>query len=347
MHLIINGETKEFPDNITVEELLEREEVETPQYVSVQINDSFVLREHFSDTQLKAGDRVDFLYYMGGGSKEDLSAQEVERYSRQLILGEVGLKGQLKLRQGSVLIVGAGGLGSPAAFYLAAAGIGKIGLIDFDKVELHNLQRQILYSAQDVGRYKVDAAAEKLQALNSEVEIVTYPFKLSAENALDILHDYQFIVDATDGFSSKFLINDACFFAGKPFVHAGILRFEGQSITVVPGETTCYRCIFPTPPPPGAVPSCAQAGILGVLGGMLGTIEAAESIKYILGEGDLLLNKLFYFNAKEMQFHLVNTSRNPKCPLCSENASITELNEENIVCQAAGGDESGEYPQDS
>lgn len=341
MELIINGETKEVPSNITIEKLLEREEVEMPQYVSVQLNDSFVEREHFADTELKPRDRVDFLYYMGGGSEEDLSPEEVERYSRQLILKEVGLKGQLKLRQSSVLVVGAGGLGSPAAFYLTAAGVGKIGLIDYDKVELHNLQRQILYTAQDVGRYKVEAASEKLKELNSDVEIVTYRDKLSADNALDILKDYQFVIDATDGFDSKFLINDACYFAGKPFIHAGILRFEGQTITVIPGETTCYRCIFPTPPPPGAVPSCAQAGILGVLGGIIGTIEAAEAIKYFLGEGDLLLNRLLYFNAKEMHYHKVNTSRNPNCPLCGENPSITELNEENIVCQSAEG-ETGE-----
>jgi len=341
MELIINGETKEVPPNITVEKLLEREEVEMPQYVSVQLNDSFVERELFTDTELKPGDRVDFLYYMGGGSEEELPPEEVERYSRQLILKEVGLKGQLKLRQSSVLIVGAGGLGSPAAFYLAAAGVGKIGLIDYDKVELHNLQRQILYTTQDVGRFKVEAALEKLKELNSDVEIVTYRDKFSADNALDILKDYQFVIDATDGFDSKFLINDACYFAGKPFIHAGILRFEGQTITVIPGVTTCYRCIFPAPPPPGAVPSCAQAGILGILGGIIGTIEAAEAIKYFLGEGDLLLNRLLYFNAKEMHYHAVNTSRSPSCPLCGENPSITELDEENVVCHSAEG-ETGE-----
>ncbi len=344
MKLFINGKTKEVPDSITVKQLLEYESVEMPQYVSVQINEEFVRRELFEQTYLSEGDKVDFLYYMGGGQQAgpgDLTMEQVERYSRQLILEEVGLAGQQKLLGSSVLLVGVGGLGSPAAYYLAAAGVGRLGLIDYDKVEMNNLQRQILFNAGDVGKLKVQAAAKTLSALNPDLQIETYPYRLSDTTALSLIKDYDFVIDATDGFANKFLVNDACFFAGKPFVHAGILRFEGQVITVLPGKTTCYRCLFPTPPPSGAVPSCAQAGIMGVLGGFMGVLQATEAIKYLLGKGELLTDRLLYLDARQMYFHQINTGRSPNCLLCGENPVITELSEEHVTCPAAAAKEAG------
>lgn len=338
MKLMINGKPRKAPDSITVAQLLEQERVEMPHYVSVQVNEEFIRREHFDRAYLSEGDRVDFLYYMGGGQQADggnLSPEQIERYSRQLILEEVGLHGQKKLLQGSVLVVGVGGLGSPAAYYLAAAGVGHLGLIDFDNVEVNNLQRQILFHTGDVGKGKAQAAAQALSDLNPDSQLTVYPERLNEKTALAVMDNYDFVIDATDGFANKYLVNDACFFAGKPFVHAGILRFEGQALTVFPGQTTCYRCLFPAPPPAGSVPSCAQAGILGVLGGFMGVLQASEAIKYLLGRGELLTDRLFYLDALRMHCHHAHTSRNPACPLCGDQPTITALSEEHLTCSAA------------
>ncbi|OGV70453.1 MAG: adenylyltransferase [Lentisphaerae bacterium RIFOXYA12_FULL_48_11] len=263
----------------------------------------------------------------------NLSEKQIERYSRHIILPEVGGKGQEKLLAGRILIVGAGGLGSPSALYLAAAGVGTIGIIDGDLVDLSNLQRQIAHSNADLGKSKAISSAEAMQAINEDVNVRIYQERLTAENALTVINDYDFIIDGTDNFSSKFLISDACHFAGKAYSHAGILRFEGQTITVKPGETTCYRCIFGAPPPAGAAPSCSQAGVLGVLAGVIGTIQATEAIKYILGIGDLLTNRLLVYNALKMSFRLLEVRRNANCPLCGTNPSVTELIEgEQAVC---------------
>ncbi len=263
----------------------------------------------------------------------DLNEQQIERYSRQIILEEVGGAGQEKLLSSKVLIVGAGGLGAPAGLYLAAAGVGTIGIIDSDKVDLSNLQRQIIHHTSDIGTEKVDSAKAKIQAINPDVTVQTYQRRLTAENISEIIRQYDFIIDGTDNFPAKFLINDACYFEKKAFSHAGILRFDGQLITVLPGETTCYRCIFRSPPPAGVVPSCSEAGVLGVLAGVIGLLQATEAMKYLLGIGELLTNALLVYNALEMRFYRVKLNRNPNCPLCGENPQITELkDEEQVVC---------------
>ena len=258
----------------------------------------------------------------------ELTDTQIERYSRHIILKEVGLAGQEKLLASRVLIVGAGGLGAPAALYLAAAGIGTIGIVDADKVDLTNLQRQVIHHTPDVGREKTRSAADKMRAINPDVTVHTHNFFLRAANITDVIADYDFVIDGTDNFASKFLINDACHFAGKPYVHGGILRFEGQMITVLPGETTCLRCIFGGPPPPDAVPSCSQAGVLGVLAGVMGALQATEAVKHALGQGALLTDALLKYNAMDLGFRRVALRRNPRCPLCGEAPSITELYDE-------------------
>ncbi len=258
----------------------------------------------------------------------DFTEEQIERYSRHIILPQVGGGGQQKMLQGKVLIVGAGGLGSPAALYLAAGGIGTIGIADGDVVDLSNLQRQVIHSTPDVGRPKVHSAAAKMRALNPDVKVVTYHERLTSENALAIMSGYDFVIDGTDNFAAKFLIADACHFAGKPYSHAGILQFGGQLMTVVPGQSACYRCIFNAPPPPGTVPSCSQAGVLGVLAGVIGTLQATEAIKFLLGKGDLLTNSLLIYDALEMTFRKLKLSRNPNCPICGEKPVITSLTDE-------------------
>ena len=262
-----------------------------------------------------------------------LTEEQIERYSRHILLEQVGGVGQEKLLSSKVLIVGAGGLGSPAALYLAAAGVGTIGIIDADKVDLTNLQRQIIHHTSDVGMEKVKSAENKMRAINPEVTVKTYHQLAKADNIREIIREYDFVIDGTDNFPAKFLINDACYFEKIPFSHAGILKFYGQLITVLPGETTCYRCIFNAPPPAGAVPSCSQAGVLGVLAGVIGSLQATEAIKYLLGLGRLLTDTLLTYDALEMEFRAVKLNRNPNCPLCGEDPQITELkDEEPPVC---------------
>lgn len=263
----------------------------------------------------------------------ELSEQQIERYSRHIILEEVGGQGQEKLLESKVLIVGAGGLGAPAALYLGAAGIGTIGLIDADKVDLTNLQRQVIHHTADVGVEKVKSAENKINAINPDVTVKTYHQWAKADNIREIVREYDFVIDGTDNFAAKFLVNDACWFEKKAYSHAGILRFDGQLITVVPGQSTCYRCIFGSPPPAGSVPSCSQAGVLGVLAGVIGSLQATEAIKYLLGIGDLLTDTLLTYNALKMQFRRVNIKRNPDCKLCGSAPEITELiDEEQPVC---------------
>jgi adenylyltransferase/sulfurtransferase len=263
----------------------------------------------------------------------ELTERQIERYSRQIILEEVGGTGQKKLLSSKVLIIGAGGLGAPAALYLAAAGVGTLGIIDYDKVDLTNLQRQIIHHTNDVGVEKVKSAENKMRAINPDITIKTYQTRVTAENISEIIRQYDFVIDGTDNFPAKFLVNDACYFEKVPFSHAGILRFDGQLITVLPGETTCYRCIFHSPPPAGVVPSCSEAGVLGVLAGVIGLLQATEAIKFLLGIGDLLTNTLLVYNALEMRFYRVKLNRNPDCPLCGSNPEVTELkDEEQIVC---------------
>ena len=262
-----------------------------------------------------------------------LTDEQIERYSRHIILEQVGGVGQEKLLSSKVLIVGAGGLGSPAGLYLAAGGVGTIGIIDGDVVDLSNLQRQIIHHNCDVGVEKVESAANKIRAINPDVTVKTYHQLAVAENIREIIREYDFVIDGTDNFAAKFLINDACYFEKVAFSHGGILRFSGQLITVLPGRSTCYRCIFNSPPPANAVPSCSQAGVLGVLAGVIGTLQATEAIKYVLGLGELLTDRLLTYDGLAMDFRSINLKRNPDCPLCGKKPKITELvDEEQVVC---------------
>jgi len=255
----------------------------------------------------------------------DFTEEQIERYSRHIILPEVGGVGQMKIRRASCFIVGAGGLGAPAAMYLAAAGIGKLGIVDDDQVDLSNLQRQIIHHTQDVGVHKADSAKAKVNAMNPDVEVVTYHERLMAANAREMVQGYDYILDGADNFATKFLVNDLSILTGIPMVHGGILRFSGQVMVIVPGKTACYRCIFREPPPEGIIPSCQEAGVLGVLAGVIGTIQATEVLKMILGIGTGLGNRLLTYQALESDFREVKLKRNPDCPICGTNPVITEL----------------------
>jgi len=260
--------------------------------------------------------------------------EQLERYSRHIILKEVGPKGQKKLLNSKLLIIGAGGLGAPAAMYLAAAGVGTIGIADADEVDLSNLQRQIIHGTSDVGKAKVKSAKETINAMNPDVTVNTYRIFVSAENILELINEYDFIIDGTDNFPAKFLINDACVMAEKPFSHAGIIRFQGQLMTYVPGEGPCYRCVFHAPPPKDAVPTCKQAGVIGAMGGVIGSLQAMEAIKYIIGVGNLLVGKLLTYDALKMEFRTIALPKNThKCAVCGDSPSITELIDyEQIEC---------------
>ncbi|MGD8792420.1 MAG: molybdopterin-synthase adenylyltransferase MoeB [Anaerolineae bacterium] len=254
-----------------------------------------------------------------------LSHDEIRRYSRHLLLPEVALSGQVQLKQASVLVVGTGGLGSPVALYLAAAGIGRIGLVDFDVVDYSNLQRQIIHGTGDVGRPKLHSARDRIVEINPNVEVVLHEQALDSGNALDIIADYDVVIDGTDNFPTRYLTNDACVLLDKPNVYGSIFRFEGQASVFDARRGPCYRCLFPEPPPPGLVPSCAEGGVLGVLPGVIGTIQATEAIKLILGQGEPLIGRLLLYDALEMSFDEVRLRKNPDCPVCGENPTVTEL----------------------
>ncbi len=271
-------------------------------------------------------------------SEAQLGPAEVARYSRHLVLPEVGVEGQTRLRAAKVLVVGAGGLGSPLALYLAAAGIGQLGLIDFDDVDLSNLQRQILYGTSDVGQPKVAAARARLADVNPMISIETHRERLSAANALERLSGYDVVVDGTDNFTTRFLVNDACVLLGKPNVYGSIFRFEGQASVFWPGRGPCYRCLYPEPPPPGMVPNCAEGGVLGVLPGIVGTLQATEAIKCVLGLGDSLVGRLLLFDALEMRFRELKVRRDPECPVCGDEPSIQKLVEVGQTCAAPPAD---------
>lgn len=261
-----------------------------------------------------------------------LNDAQLERYSRHIILSEIGIEGQEKLLESKVLVIGAGGLGSPVLLYLAAAGVGTIGIVDGDVVDLSNLQRQVIHATDDLGTPKVTSAEETIRAINPDVKVITHKTLALANNILDLIKEYDFIIDGTDNFPAKFLINDACVMAGKPFSHGGILRFDGQTMTHVEGHA-CYRCVFNDLPPKDAVPSCSQAGVLGAIAGTLGTIQATEAVKYLIGKGSLLTDSLLVFNALNMDFRKVGVKKNPQCPVCGSNPTITELKDyEQPVC---------------
>ena len=265
-----------------------------------------------------------------------LSKEEVRRYSRHLIMPEVGMEGQLKLKRARVLTIGTGGLGAPLGLYLAAAGVGHLGLVDFDVVDDSNLQRQVTFTTADIGKSKSEAAKARLSALNPLIDIVSYETRLTSDNALELFKDYDIIVDGTDNFPTRFLVNDACILLGKPNVYGSIFRFEGQATVFGYPGGPCYRCLYPEPPPPGLVPSCAEGGVLGVLPGIMGSIQAMETIKLILGTGEPLVGRLLLFDALAMRFRELKLKRNPDCPMCGDHRTITKLIDYEEFCGIRG-----------
>jgi adenylyltransferase/sulfurtransferase len=265
-----------------------------------------------------------------------LSKEEILRYSRHLIMPEVGMDGQLKLKQAQVLLIGAGGLGAPLGLYLAAAGVGRLGIVDFDVVDFTNLQRQITFSTKDVGRKKAEAARERLSSMNPDIQIDTFDTRLTSENALDLFKDFDIIVDGTDNFPTRYLVNDACVLTGKPNIYGSIFRFEGQASVFATEAGPCYRCLYPEPPPPGLVPSCAEGGVLGILPGLVGVIQATETIKLILGQGDSLVGRLLLVDALGMKFRELKLRKNPDCPVCGTHRTITKLIDYEEFCGMRG-----------
>src|SRR5499426_3407078 len=306
-------------------------------FVNVYVNDEDIRYLQKEQTPVSPGDTISIIPSVAGGvtattdtPKVDrelpqLSNDEVQRYSRHLILPEVGMDGQRRLKAGRVLCVGAGGLGSPAALYLAAAGVGTIGVIDFDAVDESNLQRQILHGTPDVGRSKLQSAKDRLNALNPEIEVRTHEVALSSENALQLFEPYDVIVDGTDNFPTRYLVNDACVLLKKPNAYGSIFRFEGQASVFATADGPCYRCLYPEPPPPGLVPSCAEGGVLGVLPGIIGVIQATETIKLILGVGDALIGRFMIYDALKMKFRELKLRKDPECPVCGTNPTVTKL----------------------
>ncbi|MBX9879182.1 MAG: molybdopterin-synthase adenylyltransferase MoeB [Candidatus Obscuribacterales bacterium] len=263
---------------------------------------------------------------------DSLSKSELLRYSRHLLLPELGTEGQERFKSARILVVGAGGLGSPVILYLAAAGVGKIGIVDFDKVDLSNLQRQIIYRNSDVGESKVKRASEHAQQLNPEIELVEHDFKLSSENAIELFNQYDVIIDGTDNFATRYLVNDACVLTNKPNVYGSIYRFEGQASVFVHDGGPCYRCIFPTPPPQDAVPNCAEGGVLGVMAGLIGCVQATEALKIVLNKGETLRGSLLLYDALSMKFDKLRVPRDPDCKICGSNPTITKLQDIVVTC---------------
>jgi len=312
-------------------------------FVNVYLNDEDIRYLGKAATPAAESDTISLVPSIAGGaaltapplSKEAapaLSNEEILRYSRHLIIPEVGMEGQQKLKAAKVLLVGAGGLGAPLGLYLAAAGVGRIGLVDFDVVDFTNLQRQVIHSTKDVGRKKLDSAAEKMLAINPHISIDRHEVALTSENALEILKDYDIVVDGTDNFPTRYLVNDACVLLGKPNVYGSIFRFEGQATVFAYQGGPCYRCLYPEPPPPGLVPSCAEGGVLGILPGTIGLIQATETVKLILGIGEPLVGRLLLYDALGMRFRELKLRKNPECPVCGAHPTITRLIDYHQFC---------------
>ena len=306
-------------------------------FVSLYLNETDIRHLSSTATPVSPGDVLTIVPSIAGGSPavqtdQSLSHAEVLRYSRHLLLPEVGVAGQRKLKAARVLTIGAGGLGSPLSLYLAAAGVGTIGIVDFDVVELTNLQRQIVHGTSTLGRPKLESAAARLSDVNPNVRIEKHETRLTAENALEILRDYDIVVDGSDNFPTRYLVNDACVLLGKPNVYGSIFRFEGQASLFYAAEGPCYRCIYSEPPPPGLVPSCAEGGVLGVLPGIIGSIQALETIKWIIGAGNSLLGRLLLFDALKLRFRELQLRKDPACPICGTNPSIRELIDYEAFC---------------
>jgi molybdopterin/thiamine biosynthesis adenylyltransferase/rhodanese-related sulfurtransferase/molybdopterin converting factor small subunit len=302
-------------------------------FVNIYVNDEDIRYLQKEQTPIKAGDTVSIIPSVAGGAPTaeapvalpELTRDEIKRYSRHLILPEVGLDGQRKLKAAKVLCIGAGGLGSPVAMYLAAAGVGTIGIVDYDIVDFSNLQRQILHSTPDVGRSKLDSAKDKLVAMNPHVNVVLHDAALSSDNAMELFAPYDIIVDGTDNFPTRYLVNDACVILNKPNAYGSIFRFEGQASVFATKDGPCYRCLYPEPPPPGLVPSCAEGGVLGVLPGVVGCIQATETIKLIIGAGEPLIGRFLIFDALRMKFRELTLRKDPDCPVCGTHPTVTKL----------------------
>ena len=269
----------------------------------------------------------------------NLTRDQILRYSRHLIMPEVGIEGQQKLKDAGILLIGAGGLGSPLGLYLAAAGVGRLGIVDFDTVDFTNLQRQIIHRTEDVGRLKVESAKERINAINPEVQVTTYNARISRDNIMELIKPYEVVIDGTDNFPTRYLVNDACIFQKKPNVYGSIFRFDGQATVFYPFKGPCYRCLYPEPPPPGMVPSCAEGGVLGVLPGMIGIIQATEAVKLIIGKGEPLIGRLLLYNALKMEFREVKLKRDPHCPVCGDKPTVKELIDYEEFCGVGRGGE--------
>jgi adenylyltransferase/sulfurtransferase len=335
---LMSGLVQKYPE---LKKHLFNEEGKLRNFVNVYVNDDDVRYLQQDQTPVKEGDVVSIVPSIAGGSlatieetsaKVELSNEEIQRYSRHLIMPEVAMEGQKKLKAAKVLLVGTGGLGAPLGLYLAAAGIGRIGLVDFDVVDFSNLQRQVIHSTKDVGRPKLDSAKEKILGINPHVQVDGYDTMLRADNAMDIIKDYDIVIDGTDNFPTRYLVNDACVLLDKPNVYGSIFRFEGQASVFYAREGPCYRCLYPEPPPPGLVPSCAEGGVLGILPGTIGLIQATEAVKLILGKGRSLVGRLLLYDALEMKFRELKLRKNPKCPLCGDNPTIKALIDYDQFC---------------
>lgn len=331
---IVTSLADEYPE---IRKAIFDEDKKLRSFVNIFVGEENIKKLQGYDTQVKDGDTIMLIPAIAGGAiessvidaerAEKLTNDEISRYSRHLLLREVGVKGQKRLKAAKVLIVGMGGLGTPLAQYLAAAGVGTLGLVDFDEVEASNLQRQVIHGTRDLGRPKVASAKDSIKAINPLVKVETYNLLLNAENALDIIEEYDVVADATDNYKARYLINDACVLAGKPDVFGAMYQFEGQASVYYAKEGPCYRCVYPSPPPAGLVPSCAEGGVMGALPGIIGSIQANEVIKLIVGGGEPLVGRLLTLDAWKMKFHQLKLDKNPECPICGKNATIKELEE--------------------
>ncbi len=338
---LLDNLDRRFPG---VHDLIYSNQHEIPAHINIYVNNQEITSLNGDKTPLTTGDQVAIIPAIAGGAdggSDDgatpsvaLTPEQVTRYSRHIIMSQVGSTGQRKVLASKVLIVGAGGLGSPIAVYLALAGVGTIGLVDFDIVDLSNLQRQILHQNDDVGRPKVESAKETLNAYNPDVNVVTHPTPLTSDNAMEIIGQYDIVVNGADNFAARYLVNDACVFLKKPLVDGSILLFDGQATVYLPGQG-CYRCLFPAPPPPGLVPSCAEAGVLGALCGLVGSIQATETLKLILEIGESLNGRLLLIDALSMEVRRLKLRRDPNCVVCGDNPTVTELIDYDAFCGAA------------
>jgi sulfur-carrier protein adenylyltransferase/sulfurtransferase len=333
---VLSALTTQYPE---LRKQIFNDEGKLRSFVNVYLNDEDIRYLNRAETPAKDSDMLSLVPSIAGGAtvtappgQGALTKDEILRYSRHLIIPEVGVEGQQKLKAAKVLLVGAGGLGAPLGLYLTAAGIGRIGIVDFDVVDLTNLQRQVIHSTADVGRKKLDSAAEKMKAINPALEIVKYDTALSSENAFEIFKDYDLVVDGTDNFPTRYLVNDACVLLGKPNVYGSIFRFEGQATVFAYEGGPCYRCLYPEPPPPGLVPSCAEGGVLGILPGTIGLIQATETVKLILGIGEPLVGRLLLYDALGMRFRELKLRKNPDCPICGDHRTITQLIDYHQFC---------------